>query len=153
MLQIQPITLREAQAFIGRHHRHNVAPQGYKFGMAVNNGDFVVGVATVGRPIARHNDDGYTAEVTRVCVLDGYRNANSMLYAACWRAARAMGYKRIITYTLPSESGASLRGAGWKVIGQTTQSKNGWDVPGRPRVVPDKYPRGQKTIWEMEAHP
>jgi hypothetical protein len=72
----------------------------------------LVGVAMAGRPIARHLDDGKTIEVNRTCT-DGTANANSMLYGAVWRAARAMGYQRCITYTQHDESGASLRGAGF----------------------------------------
>lgn len=76
-----------------------------------------MGVAIVGRPVSRHLDDGWTLEVNRLCT-DGSRNACSALYAAAWRAARAMGYKRLVTYILESENGASLRAAGWKCVGR-----------------------------------
>ena len=142
-LQIQPITYAEACRFIRQHHRHHLPPQGWKFGIAVNDGEKVVGVVTVGRPVARGNDDGYTAEVTRCCT-DGARNACSMLYAAAWRAARAMGYRRIGTYLLASESGTSLKAAGWRVLYQTKGGS--WDAPSRPRV--DTHPTEQKTYWE-----
>lgn len=111
MIEITPITFKEAKEFVNEHHRHNVAPQGQKFSIGVKEDGALIGVVTVGRPIARRNDDGKTAEITRCCVIEGHKNANSILYAAAWRAARAMGYRRIITYTLPSESGASLRAA------------------------------------------
>lgn len=91
-------------------------------------------------------------EITRCCVIEGHKNANSLLYAAAWRAARAMGYRRIITYTLPSESGASLRAAGFKQIGMTEGKANGWSVPSRPREMPEKYPTGQKIIWEIKRN-
>lgn len=148
VLELQPITLQEAKDFVNRNHRHNIAPVGHKFSIGLNDGEKVIGVAIIGRPIARHNDDGMTLEVLRVCVLEGYPNACSKLYAAAWRAAKAMGYKRLITYTLVSEPGTSLKAAGWKVIGQTQYKTKGWDVPSRPRVMPSKYPVGQKTIWE-----
>jgi len=147
--ELQPITLQEAKDFINKYHRHNIAPQGHKYSIALNDGDKVMGVITVGRPIARHNDDGLTLEVTRCCILEGYKDANSMLYAAAWRVAKNLGYKRLITYTLISEPGTSLKAAGWKVIGQTKARPKGWDTPSRPRVIPDKYPTGQKNLWEI----
>jgi hypothetical protein len=144
-----PVTLRTARAFVTAHHRHNVAPQGHKFSVGIERDGTLVGVAIVGRPIARRQDDGRTVEVTRVCVLDDNRNANSALYSAAWRAARAMGYSRIITYTLPEESGASLRAAGFRKVGMTEAKAAGWSVPSRPRERPEKYPDGQKVIWEI----
>ncbi len=145
MLELQPITYPEACAFILKHHRHHLPPQGWKFGIAVNDGQKVVGVVTVGRPVARMLDDGYTLEVTRCCT-DGTKNAASMLYAAAWRACRAMGYRRLISYTLAEEPGTSLRAAGWRVVGQTDGGS--WSCPSRPRV--DKHPTGQKTLWEAQ---
>lgn len=109
---IVPITFREACAFVSEKHRHNKAPQGHKFSIGLRAEEGLVGVGMVGRPIARALDDGLTAEVIRTCT-DGTRNANSMIYGALWRAARAMGYSRIITYTQSGESGASLRAAGF----------------------------------------
>lgn len=111
-LSLQPITLREAAAFVRRHHRHHGPARGWRFGIAVNDGEKVVGVAMVGRPVARGMDDGWTLEVNRCCT-DGTRNAASMLYGAAARAARALGYRRLVTYTLASERGTSLRAAGW----------------------------------------
>jgi hypothetical protein len=112
MLEIRPITLRAACAFIAEHHRHNKPPRGHKFSVAAYEGDALVGVATAGRPVARALDDGLTLEVNRTCT-DGTRTANSMLYGAVWRAARAMGYRKAVTYTQHDESGASLRAVGW----------------------------------------
>lgn len=146
---LQPLTLAEAQAFVDEHHRHNVAPQGHKFSIGLNDGANVIGVVIVGRPVARHNQDGWTLEVTRCCVLEGYKDACSKLYAAAWRAARAMGYNRLITYTLKSESGASLRASGWRTIGETQARKNGWNTPSRPRVMAERYPTEQKDLWEI----
>jgi hypothetical protein len=151
-LELQPITLKEAQAFIDEHHRHNVSPQGHKFSIGINDGEKVVGVITVGRPIARHNDDGWTLEVTRNCVIEGYKNACSKLYAAAWRVTRNLGYNRLITYTLKSEPGTTLKAVGWKAIGETQARKKGWDTPSRPRVMADRYPTEQKTIWEMSEN-
>lgn len=112
-MRVVPITLKQAKDFVTSFHRHNKAPVGHKFsiGLANDNGE-LIGVATAGRPVARALDDGLTIEVNRTCTL-GDRNANSMLYGAVWRAAKAMGYTRIITYTQADESGESLRAAGF----------------------------------------
>lgn len=142
-LNLQPISQKEAFAFIDAHHRHHCSPQGYKFAIGLNDGENVVGVVTVGRPVSRHYDDGYTAEVTRLCVLEGVRNGCSKLYAAAWRAARAMGYLRIITYTLASEDGASLRASNFVALHKT--KSEGWSRRSRPRV--DTHPTGQKQCW------
>lgn len=152
MIEISPVTFKEAKEFVNEHHRHNVAPQGQKFSIGVKEDGALIGVVTVGRPIARRNDDGVTAEITRCCVIEGHKNANSLLYAAAWRAARAMGYHRIITYTLPTESGASLRAAGFVQVGMTEGKANGWSVPSRPREMPEKYPTGPKIIWEIKRN-
>lgn len=146
MLALQPIEFAEACEFIARHHRHHIPPVGWKFGIAVNDGERVVGVVTVGRPVARRLQDGYTLEVTRCCT-DGTKNAASMLYGAAWRAAKALGYRRLITYTLKDETGVSLCAAGWKVVGSTPGRS--WNVPSRPRV--DRHPLGQKTLWEASV--
>lgn len=144
MLALQPISFREACDFITQHHRHHRPPQGHLFSVAVNSGTDVCGVAIVGRPVARMLQNGYTAEVTRCCT-DGTKNAASMLYAAAWRAARALGYQRLITYTLLEEHGTSIRAAGWREIGAA--GGGSWNSPSRPRV--DKHPTGQKTLWEV----
>lgn len=143
-LEIVPVTLAEANAFVEKHHRHHKPVVGHKFCLAVSDGE-IRGVAIVGRPVARMLDDGWTLEVNRVCT-DGTRNACSMLYGASWRAARAMGYRKLITYTLPEEGGASLRAAGWKLIGE--RGGGNWNVPSRPRIDTAQLLQGQKLLWE-----
>lgn len=145
-LVLHPLTLKEALAYVGRHHRHHRAPVGGLFavGCAVSGATEPCGVVIVGRPSARMSDDGYTAEVTRCCT-DGSRNTCSMLYRAAWRAARAMGYRRLVTYTLPEEGGASLRGAGFRLIGEA--GGGSWSREGRPRV--DLHPTQRKLRWEL----
>ena len=116
-----PITLPEAQEFIANFHRHNKPPVGWRFGIGASDGARLVGVAVVSRPVARQlqAQGSDVAEVTRCCVVDGAPLGTcSFLYAACWRAWRAMGGRRLVTYTLQSESGASLRGAGWRVVAE-----------------------------------
>jgi len=131
-LTLVPMNRVTATAFIRAHHRHHGPTVGYKFAVGVADEDErLVGVAVVGLPIARLMDDGYTLEVTRTCT-DGHKNANSMLYGAAWRAARALGYRRLITYTQEGESGASLRAAGYTIVNQRA-ARSGWDTPARPR--------------------
>lgn len=143
-LTVTPINLDEANAFVSAHHRHHKPVPGAKFALAVSDDDGKVrGVAIVGRPVARMSDNGWTLEVNRCCT-DGARNACSMLYGAAWRATRALGYRRLVTYTLPEEGGASLRAAGWKLLGQA--GGGSWDRKSRPRV--DTAPTQQKLAWE-----
>lgn len=146
-MHITPITLREANDFIEQHHRHHGPVRGWLCGAAVSVAGDVVGVAIAGRPSARHLQDGWTAEVTRCCVLPSApKGACSKLYATLWRACRALGYCKIVTYTLPSESGASLRGAGWKVVHQTKAES--WHRKERPRI---DQPLQAKLRWEVKA--
>jgi hypothetical protein len=145
MLEIVPVTFEQACAFIAEHHRHHKPPQGWKFGIGVTMEGKLVGVAVVGRPVARHRDDGLTLEVTRLCT-DSTPHAASKLYAACWRAAKAMGYQRLGTYILKEETGTSLTAAGWRMIYQTPGRS--WSCPSRPRE--DKHPIGQKSLWEAQ---
>jgi hypothetical protein len=144
-LRIVPISLEEANAFVEKHHRHHKPAIGHKFSVAAAEGDTIRGIAIVGRPVARGNDDGWTLEVNRCCT-DGVKNGCSMLYGAAWRAAKALGYRRLITYTLPAEGGASLRAAGWRLIGE--RGGGNWNTPSRPRIDTDAALRGQKLLWE-----
>lgn len=144
-LEIIPMTFREASAFVSRHHRHHNPPRGTKFCIGVGLSGEVVGVAMVGRPVSRHVDDGWTLEVNRLCT-DGTMNACSKLYSQSWRVARALGYRRLITYTLPEEGGASLRGAGWRLVG--VAGGGSWNCKSRPRV--DTHPTQQKLRWDID---
>jgi hypothetical protein len=145
-LRVTPITLEEANAFVQLLHRHHKPVPGAKFSIAVSDeADRVRGVAIVGRPVARNSDNGWTLEVNRCCT-DGAKNACSMLYGAAWRAAKAMGYQRLVTYTLPEEGGASLRAAGWTLLG--LRGGGNWNVASRPRIDTAEALRGQKHLWE-----
>ena len=145
-LSVVPMTLTEAKAFIDREHRHHRAPQGGLFAIGAAENEAVVGVVVVGRPVARMLADGWTCEVTRLAT-DGSRNACSLLYRAAWRAARAMGYRRLVTYTLPEEGGSSLRAAGFTLIGEA--GGGSWSRESRPRV--DTHPTQVKLRWELVA--
>lgn len=144
LLEIVPIDFSEATAFIAQHHRHHKPPVGHKFSLGLSDGERIVGVATVGRPVARRMDDGWTLEVNRLCT-DGTQNACSKLYAAAWRVARNMGYRKVITYIHDTEPGTSLIAAGWKLVGQT--SGKSWSQPSRPRV--DKHPLQGRLRFEI----
>lgn len=132
-LTVVPVSLAEASAFIANFHRHNKPPQGYVFAIGASYRNALVGVATVGRPVARHLNDAETLEVTRVCVLtDAPKGTCSFLYSRCWRVAVALGWARLVTYTLQTESGASPRGAGWRCVARTRGRADGWmNRPGR----------------------
>jgi hypothetical protein len=144
-MEITPIDFSEANAYVEKYHRHHKPMIGCKFCIAVSESSEVVGVAIVGRPVSRHLDNGWTLEVNRVCT-NGMMNACSMLYGASWKVSKALGYRRLITYTLPSEGGASLRGAGWKLIGE--RGGGNWNVASRPRIDTLELLRGQKLLWE-----
>jgi hypothetical protein len=143
-LAIVPMTLREARAYVTATHRHHRAPQGGLFAIGASDGTEIVGVVIVGMPVARMLADGWTCEVTRLAS-DGTKNVCSMLYRAAWRAARAMGYRRLVTYTLPEEGGASLRAAGFTLIGES--GGGSWSRTSRPRV--DLHPTQVKLRWEL----
>ena len=140
-----PMTLRAARAYVDAHHRHHRAPQGGLFAVGAEQDGQLVGCAIVGRPVSRHLNDGATVEITRLCV-DGTRNACSFLYRVCVRVATAMGYQRVLTYTLSEESGASLRGAGFALAARTKAES--WNRPGRART--DKHPTQSKYRWEAK---
>lgn len=145
MLDIVPVSLKEANAFVEQYHRHHGPVVGHKFSIGCTDGNRIVGVAIVGRPVSRYLDDGLTLEVNRLAT-DGTRNACSMLYAAAWRAARAMGYKKLITYIMKSETGSSLKAAGWKCVGEAGGLR--WTGKRRPEV--DLYPAQMKIRFEKE---
>ena len=148
-LRIVPVSRAEANDFVEEHHRHHGRLPGDKFCIgAANTMNRFVGVAIVGRPVARHYDDGWSLEVTRVCVLEGHPNANSMLYGACWRVTKGLGYRRLYTYTRTDESGGSLRGAGWRILAE--RPARSWEKSSvsRPRV--QKTEPFQRILWEAQ---
>lgn len=146
-LHVVPLSWNQAAELVDRLHRHHARPRGHKLsiGVALEDGT-VVGVAVLGRPVSSVLDDGLTLEVTRVAT-DGTGNANSCLYGAARRIARAMGYRRVITYTQAGESGASLRGAGWRAVA-TRAARDGWNGPARPT---GRDTSGvERTRWEVQ---
>jgi hypothetical protein len=145
-LHVVPVTLRDARAYVNAHHRHLRAPAGAKLAIGVRDDrQRLRGVAVLGRPVARRLDNGSTIEVTRVAT-DGCRNACSALYGAAARIAKALGYARALTYTLASETGTSVRAAGWQPM---SVSRGGaWSRHARARR--DLQPLGPKQRWEID---
>lgn len=153
-MNLRPVTLAECRNYVGANHRHNLPPVGWLFGVGVEVDGELVGVAVASRPVARKLCDGTTVEVTRTCT-DGTRNANSMLYGAIRRAALALGYRRIVTYTLPNESGASLRAAGF-VLDAQLPARQAWVRNDGGRYQQDLFgnerrPLGPKLRWKWEC--
>ena len=152
-LRIVPLDLKAANAYVARHHRHNKPTNGHKFSVGAMKDGTIVGVCICGKPVARKLDDGKTLEVRRVCT-DGTYNACSVLYGAAARIAREMGYERVITYTLQSEPGTSLKASGWRRVCEAGGVS--WDMPSRPREESQttlfgeewKYPSEPKYRWE-----
>lgn len=155
-LTIRPCSLREANNFVEQNHRHNKSVTGHRFSISCYDGDRLCGVAICGNPIARKLDDGLTLEIRRVCT-DGTRNACTKLYGACCRAAKALGYRKVITYTLQSEPGTSLHASNFSIADDNCGGTS-WNMPSRPREeyqetlfgVERKYPDEKKVRWEID---
>lgn len=141
-MKLTPITLDEAKEFVRRHHRHNKPPLSWKFGVGLSVSGELVGVAIAGRCVSRGLDRAGNIEITRVCVLD-QKNANSRLYGAILRAAASLGYETAYTYTLQSESGASLKAAGWE-IDEQLEPRPTWSCKARHRVQTNMFGEEQR---------
>ena len=144
MLALIPMTLKSANAFVAAYHRHHKPVVGQKFSLGCAKAEKLVGVVIVGRPVSRHLDDGKTLEVTRLCST-GEKNVCSFLYGAAARAAKALGYEKIITYTLDTEPGISLRAAGWICAGPAGGLY--WTGERRPADA-HQYPAQMKLRYE-----
>lgn len=145
MLKLIPVSLKTANAFVAEHHRHHKPVTGHKFSLGCMQEGQLVGVAIVGRPVSRYLDDGLTLEVNRLCST-GEKNVCSFLYGAAARAGKALGYQRIVTYTLDTKPGTSLRAAGWECMGLAGGKR--WTGTRRPAV--DLYPAQMKLRYEKE---
>ena len=145
-LQVIPLELKDANAFVGMYHRHHKSVQGHRFSIGAIDEHFKVrGVAIVGRPVARKINPHFVLEVTRLCT-DGTPNACSFLYSASARIGKALGYKKIQTYILESETGSSLLAANWKYSG-TTEGHAWKHTDGKPRS--NDHPLCDKQRWEF----
>lgn len=153
-LTLKPISLRDANAYVEKHHKHHPAARGCKFPIGCYFGDLLVGVVIVERPKARHLDDGWTLELTRVCTA-GHQHVASKLIAAATRAAFAMGARRVISYVLAEEAGSSYLAAGWFRVedgaGNPILFGGGeWSRPSRSRDLMVS-PTGRKHRWERHS--
>ena len=151
-MRLKPITLKQGKDFVEAHHRHNKPHTGHKFSIGLIDSDNeLIGVISVGRPSARMLDDGFTAEVSRSCTL-GHKNANSMLYGAAWRACKAMGYTRCVTYTQHDESGASLRAAGW-TVDKHLKARKSWAESSKSSPVKrdSRFGGIERTRWVIRS--
>lgn len=154
MNELVPITLRAARRFVAEYHRHNGPPKGWRFGVALEAGGCRIGVGIASRPNGRGLDDGRTIEVMRLCLVEGApKNSASRLYGALNRAAKALGYRRSVTYTLESEDGASLRAAGYTVVARLPAREEWTQSEGVKRYQRDIFgeerrPSEAKLRWE-----
>jgi hypothetical protein len=144
-MQVTPLTIKQANELISRLHRHHKPVVGHRFSIGLLNQGVLVGAAVVGRPVAREVEQYTIAEVTRL-VTDGTPNACSMLYSACARAAKAMGFTKIQTYILDSEPGTSLKASGWKLEGKTAGGN--WNHSWRKGRREDQ-PMEPKSRWGL----
>lgn len=145
-LNLVHVELKEANEFIRELHRHHKPVVGHRFSVGCMSNGKLVGVAVVGRPVARMCDAYTTLEVTRLCT-DGTKNVCSFLYAACARAGKALGYRKIQTYILETESGKSVESAGWILDGETEGGN--WERQGRPRRQDQPQCKKKRYIKEL----
>ena len=137
-----PLERPAACEFVDKLHRHHQAAKADKFRIGAEENGQLVGVIQVGRPVSRMLDDGKTLEVVRLCT-DGTRNACSFLYSRAARVAKELGYEKIITYILDTESGDSLKATGWHK--EADIRGKSWDCPSRPRTT--TAPTCNKQRW------
>ncbi len=145
-MRLVPVTLKQANEFVTAHHRHHGPVTGWKFGVGLDHDNELVGVAIAGRPVSRmtQTNEPQTIEVTRVCTL-GHKNAPSMLYGAISRAAFALGYNKVISFILCTETGHSLKCANWKCVG--TSAGGSWSRPSRGRQ--NNHPLEKKHKYQL----
>lgn len=146
------VSLRTAAAFVAQHHRHHEPPQGAIVALGLWEGERLVGVGIIGRPVSRELQRQGVAEMTRGCILPDLapsgphaNGAASALDARVRRLAQALGFARCVTYTLPEEGGASLRGDGWQRDMELAGGGEG-SRPSRARP-PANYPTARKVRW------
>jgi len=141
-----PIELREANDFVLKYHRHNRPTQGHRFSIGLLKGGELIGVAIMGRPISRMLQTKGTLEILRVCIKEGNKNANSIMYSRVRKISELLGYTKLITYTLKTESQSSLKAVGAKVVAETQPQS--WDRKKRHREEQDIY-KQVKLRWEL----
>lgn len=148
MLTIKPMHLKEANEFVRMYHRHNIPTVGGKFAIGCYVDSKLVGVAICGRPTARNADNGETLEIYRNCT-DGTMNACSKLYGACVRIAKDMGYKKVITYILESENGASVKASNFICEGKAGLLSNTGSRQKAYATAPAEYKKRYAFYLEV----
>lgn len=146
MLKIKPLHLRQANEYVNKYHRHNLPTAGGKFAIGCYDDERLCGVAICGRPTARNADNGETLEIYRNCT-DGTKNACSKLYGACVRIAKVMGYKKVITYILESENGASLKASNFICEGKAGLKRQTGARQTIQAVAPAEYKQRYSIIF------
>jgi hypothetical protein len=149
-LRVIPLRLRFANKLVDDWHRHHQPARGHRFSIgAIDETGTLHGAAIVGRPVSQGFDPDKVAEVVRL-VTNGKKNAPSLLYAAAARACREMGFEKIQTYILESETGTTLLAAGWTLEART---KGGdWNRPSRGGRRTDQ-PMEDKQRWSKILNP
>jgi hypothetical protein len=145
--KFKPISLKSANNFVSQYHRHNKPVAGHKFsiGLTDDTGQ-LIGVGICGRPVARMLDDSKTLEISRVCVIPEHKNANSMIYGRLVKIARLFGFEKIITYSLTTESAATMKAIG--AVKENTVKPREWSCPSRQRKSQDIY-KSEKIRWSL----
>tara|TARA_R100000005_G_C4987307_1_gene195338 strand:- start:379 stop:846 length:468 start_codon:yes stop_codon:yes gene_type:complete len=150
-LKVVPLSLKEANEFVTKYHRHNKKCQGHKFSLGAVFENKLVGVVIVGRPVSRKLDDKLTLEINRNCVLDNApKGTCSFLYSKAIKVWQTMGGKKIITYTLDYESGSSLKAVNFKKekMVQIFKKNTGWTT--RANRVWQEVQKTPRIRWGME---
>ena len=119
------LKLSEAQAFVKRFHRHSKPLKRHMFSIGAYS-NFLMwseglcfpsgleGIVTVDRCSSAWSKERNFVEIRRVCLSPkAKKNTASFLIGKAKTACFAMGYSKIVTYTQPHESGASLLAAGF----------------------------------------
>ena len=144
-LKCIPLTLKEANAFVIEHHRHSKQCRGHRFSLGAVYKDELVGAAIIGRAINRYLDNRFTAEILRNSVLEkAPKGTFIFLYSRAMKVWQSQGGKKILTYTLETEPGSSLKAVNFNAAAKTGFFKGGWQNRSNRR----EYTPIRKIRWE-----
>lgn len=88
------LSVKDAEAFLARHERHYKAPVEAICAIGVADIDSEMRVTLHGAAILGRREPG-VGELAHIYV-DGASQGYSLLYGACWRALKALGYERAV---------------------------------------------------------
>jgi hypothetical protein len=153
-ITLDAVSWAEVKQFVRLWHRHNKPPVGFKVLIGAYNGTELIGVGILGRPINRILQDRGYLEVTRVCIKPCHPhglewNACSMLYGRLCREAKKRGAKKVCTYVLTSESGISVRAAGFEQVKFVRGRK--WRCKARPDATDQIVSTVDKWRYDREV--